>query len=141
MLDGVTPVAIHAASFTAKTYWPRPFSVKLGEEVSAAFSASLEGSDIDISKKSFTIRAKIAVDVKGKKRRIAKLEAEYHVVFRANTGINEEFINIFATSSFPMMVHPYMREFVQSSMIRLGLPPIILPLIVLKPPAKDSRMK
>lgn len=72
----------------------------------------------------------ISYDLKGKyKRRNAfSVKATYAVTFDLNDELPDEFFEIFKQTSLPLYTYPYFRELANSSISRMGLPPLILPL-------------
>jgi hypothetical protein len=58
------------------------------------------------------------------------IEAEYTLDFRAAEDLPEVFFEVYRDLSLPTTTWPYFREFVQSSLGRMGLPPFTLPFVL-----------
>jgi len=63
-----------------------------------------------------------------KRRRIFVINAKYIVVFGSDRPIPKEFFDIYNEISLPLQTFPYFRELVNSTISKMGLPPLILPL-------------
>ena len=70
------------------------------------------------------------------------IEASYELLYRVELnegpGISENELNLFGEGTALFNVWPYFREFVQSSLCRMDLPPISLPLLRRRPVMEDS---
>ena len=66
---------------------------------------------------------------KEKPKNIFKLEAIYEVDYEVQKPMDESVFEIFMTNNIPLNIHPYIRHLVQDSMLKVGLPPLILPVI------------
>ncbi len=75
-----------------------------------------------IIENSYLIKAKTG------KKNIFKIEATYTVVFTTEKELPKEFFEIYNTHSLPLQTFPYLRELVNSTISKMGLPPLILPL-------------
>lgn len=59
-----------------------------------------------------------------------KIECAYNLSYRADKELPEEFFQIFMKRNVPVNTWPYFREFVHNITIRMGLPPLTLPLLI-----------
>jgi hypothetical protein len=62
---------------------------------------------------------------------VLRIEAEFRVVYSVDSmdGIEEKHVDAFGRMNGVYNVWPYWREYVQSTTVRLGFPPIVLPLL------------
>lgn len=63
-----------------------------------------------------------------KKKKIFDLKAKYIVSFATDRQIPKEFFDIYNEISLPLQTFPYFRELVNSTISKMGLPALILPL-------------
>lgn len=75
-----------------------------------------------IMENSYLIKAKTG------RKNIFKIEATYTVVFKTEKELPKGFFEIYNTHSLPLQTFPYLRELVNSTISKMGLPPLILPL-------------
>jgi preprotein translocase subunit SecB len=96
------------------------------EKVYLSLKESAEIEDRSTDKVTITI----SYDLKGKyKRRNAfSVKATYAVTFDLNDELPDEFFEIFRQTSLPLYTYPYFRELANSSISRMGLPPLVMPL-------------
>lgn len=59
---------------------------------------------------------------------IAKIRFELLLTYSSGKLINKDIFDIFKVMNVPFNSWPYAREFIHSTIIRLGLPPVFLPL-------------
>jgi hypothetical protein len=69
------------------------------------------------------------VDESDPKVIIASIEFELLLTFSSDIPINKDIFDIFKILTVPLHSWPYAREFIHSTIVRLGLPPAILPLL------------
>ncbi|NMC42382.1 MAG: hypothetical protein GYA46_00540 [candidate division Zixibacteria bacterium] len=63
-------------------------------------------------------------------RIVISIFVRFTVVFqlKSDSPFPVEFFDVYNKSSLPFQTFPYFREFVQSTVARMGLPPLVLPL-------------
>ena len=59
---------------------------------------------------------------------IFSMEATYLVTFKLNEAVSDEFFEIYNHYSLPLQTYPYFRELVSSTLSKMDLPRLILPL-------------
>lgn len=67
-----------------------------------------------------------------KRKQVLRVEAVYVVRYQASVPLSDEFVRIFQQSTLVLTTYPYFRELVDSTMRRMGIPPITLPMIVVQ---------
>lgn len=83
---------------------------------------------IDRTADSVTIQVSYSLKAKTKKRKLFDLSAKYYVLFHTRRELPEQFFDKFRVLSLPLQTFPYFRELVNSTISRMGLPPLVLPL-------------
>ncbi len=68
------------------------------------------------------------VDENNKDSIIAKINFELLLIYSSSKTINKDIFAVFKDMNVPHNSWPYAREFIHSTIVKLGLPPIILPL-------------
>lgn len=63
------------------------------------------------------------------RKKCFRLQATYELGFESAEGFSEEFFEIFRRVSLPLYSWPYLRELAQNMAARMGLPPLVLPLV------------
>ena len=108
------------ASFAAK-FPPPP-----GEDLPLLFERSAEYKSTE---KGFTVRHTYKLDIKRGEpgKRYAQIECSFIVEYRSGKPMTDELFEIFEKVNLPLNTWPYFREFVQNSTVRMGLPPLVLP--------------
>jgi preprotein translocase subunit SecB len=70
-------------------------------------------------------------DEESKTHKIFELKGQYALVYSADLKIDAELFELFKRRNIPVNLHPYVRELVQSTLVRVGLPPFTLPVLKL----------
>jgi preprotein translocase subunit SecB len=65
----------------------------------------------------------------GEKDRLLEVECTFEVGLRVASPMTKDYSDIFARVNLPVNTWPYFREFVHSTISRMGLPPVVLPLV------------
>ena len=65
---------------------------------------------------------------KSDRKRLFVITVKYQIVFEIKRDIPDEFFKVFNEINLPLNIFPYFREYVQSTISRMGLPPLIIPL-------------
>ncbi len=60
---------------------------------------------------------------------LAQIKARYYLLYQSETPITDGLKEIFKKRNIPVQIWPYLREFVSNCMLRMGLPPFILPVM------------
>lgn len=61
---------------------------------------------------------------------LLEIIAEYAIRLRSKEEFSKAFFNVYKDNSLPINVWPYFREYVQSTLGRMGFPPFILPFLI-----------
>lgn len=75
-----------------------------------------------------TIEIKYLLKGKCKRRNIFTISCIYVAEFTAEEKIPESFFEIYNKYSLPLQTFPFFREFTNSVISRMGLPPLVMPL-------------
>ena len=59
---------------------------------------------------------------------IVSIQTRYKVEYTTDIPFDDELMSLFAQAVLPSHVFPYLREYVQNSFVRMGLPPLTLPM-------------
>lgn len=102
------------------------FSRNVSSGASLSFNESAKivkrGADSALIEVSYLVKAAAG------KRRVFEVAAKYYVEFRYDAELTEDFFVLYNTYSLPFQTFPYLRELVNTSVSRMGLPSLILPL-------------
>jgi hypothetical protein len=130
MLSGIRPIDVSLVKFNGmrKPSVLAPVSVK--GPLNVSFNDVVVESTLGKDAKCFEIRAEMGLSVKYEARTISKLDVTFAVTYTSETPVNEDFIKIYKGTSFPLIANPYFREFIQSTMTRMGIRNIVLPLFI-----------
>lgn len=60
------------------------------------------------------------------------IECTFQLEYRSAFPFTDEFFQAFADAALLLQVVPYVREFVQAMTLRMGIPPLTLPMVKLK---------
>ncbi|PNU20867.1 hypothetical protein C2E25_04560 [Geothermobacter hydrogeniphilus] len=67
-----------------------------------------------------------------KPHKLFELKGEYALTYRSEAKMDDELFELFKARNIPVNLQPYIRELVQSSLTRVGLPPFTLPVLKIK---------
>jgi hypothetical protein len=62
-------------------------------------------------------------------RRLLRLAVTFHVTYATKRPVNKEFFEVFRTTSLPLQVAPFARAWIHDHCLRMGVPPLIMPLV------------
>ena len=83
--------------------------------------------------KQFEVRQTLSCSLKfvNKKRKIplTKIKVSYYLRYSSEVEVEEKFFDIFQKRNIPVQIWPYLREFIGNCMYRMGLPPLVLPVM------------
>ena len=65
----------------------------------------------------------------GEKDRLLEIECTFELGLRVASPMTKDYFDVFAKVNLPLNTWPYLREFVHSSISRMGLPPVVLQLV------------
>ncbi len=65
----------------------------------------------------------------GEKDRLLEVQCTFELGLRVASPMTKDYFDIFARVNLPVNTWPYFREFVHSTISRMGLPPVVLPLV------------
>ncbi|HTW92419.1 MAG TPA: hypothetical protein VMH22_12020 [bacterium] len=60
---------------------------------------------------------------------LLRISCTFEVVYRVAKPMTKDYFQIFCTNNLPLNTWPYFREYVQSTVVRMGLPPLVLPVV------------
>ena len=72
------------------------------------------------------------VDGEEKPHKLFELKGEYVLSYHLEFKMDDELFELFKIRNIPVNLQPYIRELIQSSMARVGLPPFTLPVLKIK---------
>ncbi|MBU1936023.1 hypothetical protein KKG05_01365 [bacterium] len=125
ILNGLEPVSIQLTSSECKT----------GEEIRSspvAVTIKYTPSLIETSNEMVAIKTKyefLAIN-KESSNAIAEIAVEYTVKLVSKEKFTEDFFEVYKNNSLPINIWPYFREYIQSTLNRMGLPAFTLPFLV-----------
>ena len=67
------------------------------------------------------------------RKKCLSIKASYELVFLSAEPFTENFFSVFRAGNLPLTVWPYFRELAQDMTTRMGLPPLVLPLLKFEP--------
>jgi len=67
-----------------------------------------------------------------KPHKLFELKGEYILSYHLESKMDDELFDLFKIRNIPVNLQPYIRELIQSSMARVGLPPFTLPVLKIK---------
>jgi preprotein translocase subunit SecB len=114
-------LAESSCEINRKDYWAK----EEGKNVS--FKLTSKPNSVD--QKHFDARSTIALTMTGEKSKatVVKINAAFDLHFHAKP-INKGLVDKFCESDIRLIVWPYFREYVTSTISRMHIPPILLPL-------------
>ncbi len=71
----------------------------------------------------------LSMTYNGEKDRLLEVECTFEVGLRVASPMTKDYFDVFARVNLPVNTWPYFREFVHSTISRMGLPPVVLPLV------------
>ncbi len=74
------------------------------------------------------IEAGYSLRAKSGRSQLFNIVVSFMVVFQTKREIPKEFFDIYNDINLPLQLFPYFREFVQLTISRMGLPPLVIPL-------------
>ncbi len=69
---------------------------------------------------------------KVKQKQILRVEATFLVRYSTKQLVSADFVHIFQQSTLILTTYPYFRELVDSTMRRMGVPPVTLPMVLVQ---------
>jgi len=111
---------------TGKVSFASKFPPPPGEVLPLDLERSAEYKSTE---KGFTVKHTYKLDIKRGEsgKRYARIECSFIVEYRSEKPMTDELFKIFEKVNLPLNTWPYFREFVQNSTVRMGLPPLVLP--------------
>jgi preprotein translocase subunit SecB len=89
-----------------------------------------ETSEYRAENGKFVITCELKLEAKNSKKKVAiRIDATYELNFDSQEPINQDFFDIYKRGSLPLNIWPYFRELVHSTTLRMGIPPLLLPLL------------
>lgn len=87
-------------------------------------------TDYRLKDNSCIINSKWSLEISDKSdKEYLNIEAEYVVFISSKKKLSHDFWDIYKSTSIPLIVYPYFREFVQTTSYRMNIPPLTLPII------------
>jgi hypothetical protein len=71
----------------------------------------------------------LSMNFTGEKERLLEIQCTFELALRVANPMTKDYFDVFAMVNLPLNTWPYFREFVHSTVSRMGLPPVILPLV------------
>lgn len=62
-------------------------------------------------------------------RRLLRLGVTFHVTYATKNPVNKAFFEVFRSTSLPLQVAPFARAWIHDHCLRMGVPPLIMPLV------------
>lgn len=114
-------LAESACEINRKNYW--------GKDEGKRVSFKLSSKPVSIDKTHFDVRSTIALTMIGEKSKatVVKITATFDLHFHADP-LEKDLVDKFCESDIRLIVWPYFREYVSSTIARMHVPPVILPL-------------
>ncbi len=69
---------------------------------------------------------------KVKRKHVLQIEAVYRVRYVTTQAVSPDFVRIFQQSTLVLTTYPYFRELVDSTTRRMGVPPVTLPMVLVR---------
>ena len=135
-LEGLNLTSIRLGSASIR-FSPELYAAKGLPPVSYSLSAELG----EVSAKSFEAIQEFVIKGRETTRSpiLMSMKCRFVARYRTQIEMTPEFFAVFKESTLILNVWPYIREFVQSCVVRAGLPPLTLPSQIFLPsPSHDS---
>jgi preprotein translocase subunit SecB len=71
----------------------------------------------------------LSMTYNGEKDRLLAVQCTFELALRVAKPMTKDYFEVFAQVNLPVNTWPYFREFVHSTISRMGLPPVVLPLV------------
>lgn len=115
----------------------------LAAEVSSAVSFKAKGKVLQCGPEDLIIEAQLHMSAEtdgAQKAKIAEVGCTFEAIYALKPGFEMTLAHAkaFAAANALFNVWPYFREFLQSTTVRMGLPPIVAPFLVIKANAKKK---
>ncbi len=113
---------------------------KINAELNENFSSDIQNLNVNVKERKrhkiengflvFYYNYTLNLTDKENTQTFITLKAQYKINYKieANITVPEEFVKIFAEYTVSMIIWPYFRELVYSTLSRMELPPLILPM-------------
>lgn len=131
ILEGLSLESIHLAQciaeidhhlFQAESLQNTPLRVGVHQEV----TRWEQQGDVLTFWHTYQLKGKL------KRKQALRIEAVYLIRYRTQQPVSEEFVHIFQQSTLILTTYPYFRELVDSTMRRMGVPPLTLPMVLVR---------
>lgn len=120
-LESMVTRELHARRLVEKIDLTRQVNLNISDE--ATFR--MAGKDRCVVSHSYQIAV---VDVESGDR-LVEMGCEFEIGLRVGREMTAAYFEVFSKVSLPVSTWPYLREYTQSVVARMGLPPIVLPLV------------
>ena len=87
-------------------------------------------SDYDYKDEKMKVTLHFRVVAKNKKKHALKIEGEYLLLYNSKQPATDWLFELYDEDVLPLNIWPFIRELVHSMTIRMGLPPLTLPLTI-----------
>jgi len=125
LLKGLQILSIWVNGFSAERSGEQPkLSTPILGKIKDETSMHMKEDGLAIAKVRYLFNAR----AEGTRKSFLKIKCEYHLLFETRESLPEAFFKTYSKTSLPLNVWPYFREFVQSTVTRMNMPPITLPL-------------
>ena len=94
----------------------------------ATLNLSEKSELLDSADNKFTIEMNYLLKAQADNKDVVEISAQYIIEFTTDGAPDKDFIELFKIYSLPLHSYPFFREIVNSFVIRMDLPSLILPL-------------
>ena len=92
-------------------------------------------------KKSFSIECFYHITVTSEKGKVLDFTVVFEANYKTGIAITDELFDIFIQGNIQLNVHPFLREYLTNTTMRMGIPPLFLPFVKVFSSKKDNRKK
>jgi len=71
----------------------------------------------------------LSMNYTGERDKLLEVQCTFELGLRVASPMTKDYFGVFAQVNLPVNTWPYFREFVHSTVSRMGLPPVVLPLV------------
>jgi len=71
----------------------------------------------------------LSMNYNGEHDKLLEVRCTFELALRTARPMTKDYFEVFAQVNLPVNTWPYFREFVHSTISRMGLPPVVLPLV------------
>lgn len=134
LIDGLELLDIYLGSAQFKRHaFPDPENFP---GVKASFtpgkvSYAIVEKQLNVDQEIRFVLEEVSADRK-KVRKLFELKGIFTLIYHATALMDDELFELFKKRNIPVNLHPYVRELIQNTMTRAGLPSFVLPALKIK---------